>query len=282
MCPIPASDIENTTLAIQNKTMLLTTLTQAYNELQKSERDKFVKEKMIKLSIADSGKNTPEFYKNEAMKHLPGNLLMLPEQSIIVQTDKILEKLGKQSDIVNFDDIEAIKLAFIQAYSDEVAFRGSVEGTFAGSEHVERFVAQSAICVEANTMLGVNNSKNSSQVVDFISYNSKPIKSFAAGSGNNTKWVDKSEKNTVNSESHLDSICTWIPAGKFYMTKLAADRKDSANFEIKRMFASGLDPLALAFKIISDRIAEKALLSDDVILSAYSPKRRDLKKTSYI
>jgi hypothetical protein len=293
LCSIKPEDVVDTLAVVQQKLLLLTTLTHAHNTLLKKERGVFLMITAKNLKDEDARKygsggkyayisnesEVTSLWEAEAEKLLPEKYMYLPENAVTV-TDELLNKI-LDDDTASSNDKDFIRSAFLQAFSDDIVSKnGKIEDTYANDKSINDFYKSSVICAKAN-YLYPNASGNSADVDRMdIRYNSE-------------KMVK------------IGNMCTMVHQGSagFYMPKLAASRKDGnayfdsaslnrynnlpgknmpnpsteTDFEkknIKLAFRSGIDPIALAFKFVSDNYMESKSKRHEVISSAYSPKRK--------
>lgn len=268
LCSIRDKDRIDTAGVVQNKVMLLTTLTQAHNLVLKQKRDAMLAKK--ELELMEAFKRTPEGkrrrqegetfkasdFRSEALDMLPENFRLLPEEGVVTDIDNLLSAVGPNSPDSLEEETSFAKQAFLQAFSQEVARRGSAEGTPASDALVNKFVRDSIFCTKANTMFTGPMSQ-------------EQIKTMLASTPDSSSVT-------------VGSTCAWLPLenGGFFMPKTAASRATgggaSSAFEkqeIIRGFKSGQDPLAKAFRFISERFLERTESTNSVIKNAYSPMR---------
>lgn len=281
LCAIPEHDLVASEEALKDKMMLLVTITKTYNTLLKEERDAFIakakttliqahkkelEDKLVGITDAEvvaemrqaHAKENAEFAlaaEDKAREMLPQRLMYLPETAVIQRTDKLLKLSADVITDYNYaDEIKVTKQAFIQAYSKDVAAAGG-DATKVLGDRVKKFVVDSVYCAQANVK-------------------------YPATSGG-------SPKNDLSLDGkNISSVCTFITlprGGGFFMPILAAKRgsdggdavKDTPQDKIenKRSFGLGKDPLATAFRYISDRYMERTESESRHVSSYMSPRR---------
>ena len=281
LCAIPEHDLVASEEALKDKMMLLVTITKTYNTLLKEEREEFLKKARVTLTEAKKKEldaklvgvtdgevfaemkaaNNLEFAEFEriadekAREMLPQRLMYLPETAVINRTNELLKASANLISDYNYaDEIKMAKQAFIQAYSKDIAAVGGDAAKVLGDK-VKTFVLDSVFCAQAN--IAFPNTSGSVPRDDM-------------------KYKDKNIKAT----------CTFITlprGGGFYMPKLAADRgenggnatKDTPQDKIEniRSFGLGKDPLATAFRYISDKLLERTENESRHVSSYMSPRR---------
>lgn len=270
MCAIDENDIVSKGQATKNKAMLLTTLSQAYNNLRKAQLVKYLNEKNEEVAQEEYKKKFEELQaaekevvKTKVGKSIPQNLRMLPVASITGITDKLLEKVyasaiaatdkldatAEQLKVKDKELFDYVQQAFIQAYITEVSAGGKTAGTPAADEEIAKFINDSIECAKFNA---------------------------------DTQLLSKSEK---ENKKEKEAKCSLIDGGveSFFAPKLLEYRmtgKDSKGAIIADNakkgklitdFKLGRDPIALANKYVSDKINKNRKTLKSVITNAYAP-----------
>jgi len=279
LCPIPQDDIVQDVKALQNQAMLLTTLTQVHNQILKKQRDDFIANKKEELYVNYT--KSPEFrtsrnrktrrdFEKMAETLLPQNLRKLPERAAIVDEEIAKLTFEKPVEKSNDEETEFVRQAFLQVYSDWVAETGIAEDTPASDAEVKKFVEDSIFCSKANIQ------------VEKLGPLGHGVASTLAEGGTNPIVA-------IEGEAVLDR-CSYLPLqnGGLFMPKLAVERSEGGRVNgpneraytsaernaVKRAFKAGKDPLALAFRFVSEKYLERSNVESQKQAEAYSPQRK--------
>lgn len=264
LCAIKSDDIVESSQKIQETALLYSTLAQAWNKYKAGERDAAIAKNQRELWKADNAGSTASpdsaalaAYRERATEMLPSDLQMLPDRVVMLKTDQLLEKsLGtvQGEERISEDVRRSTKSAFIQAYMDQITSAGgSTKSTPANDDNVEKFITDSMFCAKVNSVHEVKTLEDATKIA----------------------------ATTVDSKK-VDDHCKWVPVkdGGFFLTTLAAKRSEkpgasatAAEREVYRRFVAGQDPLALAFRTISDEYMKKVEQTNRAVSAYMSPKR---------
>ena len=274
LCAIPQDDIIENVETLQSEAMLLTTLTQVNNQMMKKERDEFIRNKQAQLFVAyrQSGdyaadrragraKREQDFAR-QAEDMLPEELQKLPEHAAIVDTE-LVRLLEKKVEVGMDEEMSTARQAFLQVFSDWLTQTGTTVGTPAADSEVEAFVQDSITCTKANMMF--NGPLSRDAIAAARASKADDEDTFVIG--DKCQWLQLQDKGLF-----MPTIVVLQSKGGNPYGPNPSSYGRTEKAAVQRNFQAGLDPLAIAFKEISEKYLERVRISNKKVLHAYSPQ----------